>query len=274
MIDEFDYKEPLCPLSGGKEFYYPEPNAPKGRIPVARILNRVDALFSENDYKEAGRLLLYWKDEAISLCDKSGELSMESELVGYYRKQGDRECGLTSIARALALVKELDQGALASGATVLINCATAYKAFGMAEEALPLYTRAEETYQKLLPAGDVRFGGLYNNMALALTDLSFFPEAETAYRRALSVMECIPGGEAESAITYINLAHLYEAWGRPEEIPASMERAYALLKSEELPHNGYYAFVLEKCAPSFGYFGNRAAYEEFKKEAARIYEGA
>ena len=135
------------------------------RIPVGRIIDKVDSLFDRNDYVEAGRLLVHWRDEAIALNDKSGELAMESELVGYYRKQNEKEKGLTSVSRALVLVDELEQGTLASGATIYINCATAYKAFGMPKEAMPLYRRAERTYRQVLASDDARFGGLYNNMA-------------------------------------------------------------------------------------------------------------
>ncbi len=273
MIDKFDYAEPNCPLCDGKDFYYPQKDAPLGTIPTDRIIARVDALFDKNNYSEAGRLLLYWKNEAVSLKDKRGELAMESELVGYYRKQNEREKGLSSVARALALTEELEQGDMASGATVFINCATAYNAFGMPNEAMPLYRRAETVYKNILSEGDTRFGGLYNNMALTLTDLERYEEAEEAYFSALSVMKKADEGEAESAITYINLAHMYESCGKSEKISPCMKKAYDLLQSENLPHNGYYAFVLEKCAPSFGYFGDTETYEKLKKEAERIYAG-
>ncbi len=274
MIDKFDYAEPPCPLCGGKAFYYPEQDAPIGRIPVGRVLEKADGLFGKNDYAAAGRLLTYWRDEAIALKDKQGELSMESELVGYYRKQGERERGLASVARALALTEELEQGDMASGATILINCATAYKAFGMAEAALPLYRRAEEVYRNTLTPNDARFGGLYNNMALTLQELGALQEAEEAFFTALAVMETVPGGEAESAVTCVNLAHLYEALGEDGLIAGCMENALALLQSENLSHDGAYAFVLEKCAPSFAHFGDTAICQTLIKEAKEIYARA
>ncbi len=271
MLDEFDYKEPACPLCDGKEFYYLKKDAPLGHIPVGRIIDKVDALFDKNDVVGAWKLLVYWKDEAIALRDKSGELAMESELIGYYRKQNEKEKGLASVERALSLTEELEQSDAASGATIFINCATAYKAFGMPEKAMPLYRMAEEVYRKVLPERDERFGGLYNNMALALVDLREFQEAEKAYFSALAVMEKVSGGEAESAITYVNLAHMYELSGSSEQISDCMKKAYALLQSKNLPHDGYYAFVLEKCAPSFGYFGAVDVYEQMKKEVEEIY---
>ncbi len=274
MIDPFDYQEPACPLCDGQAFYHPKKDAPQGRIPVDRIIDKVDGLFDKKLYQEAGRLLVYWKNEAVALGDKSGELTMESELVGYYRKQNDREKGLASCVRALALTKELDQEDMASGATVLINCATAYKAFGMAREALPLYRQAETVYKKVLSANDPRFGGLYNNMALALVDTGDVQGAEAAYFAALSVMEQAPNSEAECAMTHINLAHMYDKWGQEDKIAPCLKTAYALLCKDTLPRDGYYAFVLEKCAPSFGYFGDVAAYQKLKKTAEDIYARA
>ncbi len=272
MLDKFDYKEPSCPLCGGREFYYPDKDAPLGFIPTDRIIRKVDSCFDKNDYEEAGRLLNYWRDEAVKLRDKGGELAMESELIGYYRKQNDRENGLFSVAKALALTDELNQGDMASGATVFINCATAYKAFGMSEDAIPLYILAENIYKNVLPEGDCRFGGLYNNMALALVDLNEFEKAEASYFSALAVMGSIAGGEAESAVTYVNMAHMYEKQGKREKISECMKNARELLESDSLEHNGAYAFVLEKCAPSFGYFGEAELCEKMKREALRIYE--
>ncbi len=274
MLDKFDYAQPACPLCDGKDSYFPEKDAPLGRIPVGRVIDKVDSLFDKNNYEEAGRLLVYWRNEAQELKDKHGELAMESELVGYYRKRNDEENALKSVANALSLVEELKQGDMASGATIFINCATAYKAFGKLQEALPLYLQAEEVYKKVLQPDDARFGGLYNNMALVLADSERFKDAENAYLKALEIMKKAPKGEAECAITHINLAHMYEKSGKNEMIKECMKKAYVLLKSENLPHDGYYAFVLEKCAPSFGYFGEKSIYDEFMKEAAEIYARA
>ncbi len=271
MIDKFDYAEPACPLCDGKDFYYPEGEMPKGTIPVDRIIDKVDSLFNKNDYTEAGRILEYWKNEAISLCDKRGELAIQSELIGYYRKQSNMEKGLLSVTRARELINELNQECTVSGATITINCATAYKAFGKSTAAIPLYIRAEEIYKKLLSPNDEKFGGLYNNMALALVDLGEFEMAKESYSKALNVMEMAEHGEAECAITYINMAHMYEAMGNIEKMYSCMDKAYELLQSKSLVHDGYYAFVIEKCAPSFEYFGKSGIAEAMKKEAAEIY---
>lgn len=275
-IDPFDYKEPHCALCGGKEFYYPDRNKPLGTVPVARILEKADALFDKNDYVSAGRLLENWESEAVALRDKRGELSIVSELMGFYRKVGDKEKGLKSVGRGLELVKELDLGRSASAATVLLNAATTLKSFGRADEAIPLYERTEGIYDETLEPNDANFGGLYNNYALALVDMKRYKEAERYYKKALDVMAKAEHGEADAAITWVNMAHLYEAWKEESEslVCGCMDQAIGLLNTPSLPRNGYYAFVCSKCAPSFGYFGYFLEDADLKKRAKEIYERA
>ncbi len=124
-----------------------------------------------------------------------------------------------------------------------------------------------------MPSGDPLYGALYNNMALTLTDLGDFEKAEKSYFSALEIMQQSPRGEAEAAITYVNLAHMYETVGKKEKINDCMQKAHMLLQSDNLPRDGYYAFVLEKCAPSFGYFGFKEIYTTLKKESEEIYAG-
>ncbi len=274
MLDSFDYKEPNCVLCGGKEFYSPNSEAPNGRIPVDRVISKVDSLFDKNNFNEAGRLLEYWKDEAVSLKDLAGELSMQSELVGYYRKTNNKEKAYESITRALELVDKLQQSEMASGATIFLNCATAFKAFNEPEKAIVLYEKAEIIYKKVLTLSDQRFGGLYNNMALALVDLKRFNDAELSYKRALEIMTNVPNAQADVAITYVNMAHLYEEINLEDKITDCLFNAYNFLNDENTVKNGYYAYVCEKCAPSFNYFGYGFIANELKKRSEEIYERA
>lgn len=272
MIDPFDYKEPACALCGGKEFYAPDENAPAGRIPVKRIMAKLDESFNRNDMAEAGRLLEYWQKEAEALGDKLGELSVTDELIGYYRKVGEKEKGLAAVDKSLALLKEVGQENIVPGATIILNAATTLKAFGKAKEAIPLYERAEKVYRENLAEDDPLFAGLYNNKALSLTDLNDFAEAEKLYLTAAEIMAKKDNGKPDAAISYVNLAHCYEKEGRDKkDITDALFKAYELLNDERNERNGYYAFVLEKCAPSFGHFGYEKIAKEMKKESDEIY---
>ena len=272
MIDEFDYKEPSCALCGGKEFYNPELATAKGRIPVKRVIEKADEYFNKNDLTGAKRHLEYWEKEARDLLDKSGELSVVNELLGLYRKNGDNENALRVIDRALQLINELKLGDTVSSATVYLNAATTYKAVGKFDLSLPLYEKTLAIYSTNLDSADERFGGFYNNYALALTDAGEYKKAEECYNKAISVMEKIKGGKPDLAITYVNLAHFYEKTGDTKKTTDCLFKAYDLLNDEENVKSGYYAYVLDKCAPSFKYFGYDKIADDFFKEAKEIYE--
>ena len=112
----------------------------------------------------------------------------------------------------------------------------------------------------------------------------------------------VPDGELEQAITYLNMANTVEALLGMEEgesrINELVEKAEDLMeaKSEELlgkddallaaesedgptayflsrqmrSRLGYYAFVCEKCAPTFSYYGYFLAAEKLKDRSDRL----
>ena len=53
--------------------------------------------------------------------------------------------------------------------------------------------------------------------------------------------------------------------------PAAEDQAEELLDTEGIPHDGYYAFVCEKCEPTFRYYGYFLYANELKKRAEEIY---
>ena len=274
MLNGEDYKEPSCLLCGGKDFYNPN-GSPQGRIPVARIIEKVNALFDKNDYEGAGKLLEYWQKEALSLGDKNGELSIDSELIGFYRKTGKKDLSYNVSDRAVTLIDELQLQGTVSAATVLLNIATAKKAFGNPKEAAELYSQVEKIYLKRLDKNDVKFAGLYNNAALALTDLKEYEKAEDYYLKAIRITSETPENEPDCAISYVNLAHLYYDKGENrDKIDDCLYKAYELLNKDGLNENGYLAYVLSKCAPSFGFFGFTVIEKEFIKRSEKLYERA
>ena len=51
-----------------------------------------------------------------------------------------------------------------------------------------------------------------------------------------------------------------------------LDKAADLLDTPSLPRNGYYAFVCEKCAPTFDYYGFFLYANDLKERAREIYE--
>lgn len=267
-----DYLEPACPFCtdglDGKKPAHP--------IDVCRMLQRLDEHLSRNDYAAAERHLNFWLAEARFNHDERGELAVFNELMGLHRKCAHEAQALDAAQKALALVERLDYAGTLTAGTTFINVATVYKAFGRAKDALPLYEQAAAIYNAVLPEGDPRFGGLYNNMALALADEGRYREAEKCYARALDIMAKAENGAPEMAITWLNLASLAQneqgLLESEERVSECLDRAEALLDKPELPGDGNYAFVCEKCADTFDYFGRFAYAAELKERAKAIYE--
>lgn len=251
---------------------------PTFRIPVQRVIEKLDSYLDRKEYAEAERHLKYWLEEAEAGGDLQGKLTVLNEMIGYYRKQGRQEEGMEAIRGALVLAEQLEIEKTPSFATTLLNAATGYKAFGMAEQAMPLYRKARDIYENTLDENDSRLGGLFNNMALALTDLGEFREARECYEKAIRVMRGQEHGEPEIAISYCNLADLTATEKGLEageaEISGYLTEAEKLLNTQKLPRNGYYAYVCEKCAPVFGYYGFFLTEQRLMERAKEIYERA
>lgn len=248
-----------------------------GGISAQRVFEKLDEYFGKNDYAAAERHLLYWVKEAEALDDTRNQLAFWNELAGLYRKIGKETEALNAVETLLSLVAQMGIEEDVGAGTTYINCATVYKAFSRAKEAMPLFEKAKKVYEADLPKGDKRFGGLYNNMALALADLKRFAEAYAFYEKAIAVMQATDDGNLEVAITYLNIASAKEAErGVVEseaEIEEYLEKARVLLDHHTV-RDGYYAFVCEKCAPTFGYYGHFMYEKELKARAKEIYERA
>ena len=263
-------------------------------VPQRRIVEKLDDYMSRRDYAGAERHLHYWLDEALASGDKRGELMVRNELVGHFRKTGDRRQSFLHADAALRLVEELGFDNTISAGTTYTNVATAYNAFGENERSLECFGKAVALYESS-PQTDPRLlGGLYNNKALACVSLGRFREADELYAKALSVMAGVENGELEQAITYLNMADavtaqasaekgiaeqgdvaLQEDYASCEEaIEAYLDKALELLDTSSVPRDGYYAFVCEKCAPVFAYYGYFLAVEDLKGRAQAIYERA
>ena len=207
--------------------------------------------------------------------DESGELSVVNEQLGLYRKVSKKQEAMEAVERAKILVSRTDMEQRVSGATVLLNAATTCKAFGHAAESLELYDRAGEIYARELPEDDLRHAALENNRATALVDLGEFGEALRLYQSAVARTERTPESLPDCAATWVNLAHLYDSWrgGEAPEIEDCLRRAEEILEDPRLSRDGYYAFVCEKCAPSFDYFGFFLYAQTLNERAKTLYAG-
>ena len=246
-------------------------------IAIPRILGRLDTYFEKNDYEGAEKHLLYWLDESRRVNDWRAELCVENELIGLYRKIKEETACMHAVHNVMLLIRDHNIENNVGSATTYLNCGTAHEVFGYPEQALYYFKKALKLYEEHLPADDQRRGGLYNNMATTLVTLKRFTEAYTYYAWAIAIMKS-QNLWLEVAITYLNIASAKEAElgivTAESEIDKLMDDAAVLLDTyrDNFPR-GYYAFVCEKCAPVYGYYGRFAYKNTLLKRAEEIYAG-
>lgn len=268
-----DYTEPRCLLdmSRNKE-------RATARVPVERILKKLDEYVGKRDNEAAERHLKYWLAEAEADGDDHGRLTLLNEFMGFYRKANMKDDAYKFADIALRTIEDEGRDGSIVSATTYINAATVYKTFDDSERAYPLFCRAREIYEAKLPQNDGRLGGLYNNMALALADLGRYVEAKELYRRAISVTLDGDGDTIDAATSYMNMANAIEAdaglLDGADEIEDCLACAEAVLDAASDRQDTYYAYVCERCAPGLAYYGHFAASREIAERAKRIYEGA
>ena len=268
-----DYKEPVCPFVS--DFYEGGPSVEP--IPVGRFIEKLDELiYKKNDISAARRHLDFWERAAKAGNDARGLLTVENEMMGFFRQNGTKDEAYAAAVAALGLLGELNMTDHVTGATTYLNAATVYKTFGEPEKAVENYEKARGIYEKHLEKSDSRLAGLYNNYALALCDMRRFDESEKMYFSALEIVENDVCQALERAITYLNLADLYyEKLGELDSadyIEKYLSKAEAVLDGD-VEHSGYYAYVCEKSAPTFEYYGWFVTAKTLRERAAIIHDG-
>ena len=268
-----DYAEPRCPLDVSR---YSEKRRIT-QIPVGRVIEKYDEHIGNRDTDAAERHLLYWLAEAEEGGDTHGRLTIINELMGFYRNTDRRDPAYKYADAGLEAIEAGGYDGKIIAATTYINAATVYKTFGEAVLAYPLYCRARDIYEAKLPPDDERLGGLYNNMALALSDLEMYGEAKELFRHAIMIMTETERGGIDAAISYLNMANAAEAElgleNAADEIEECLACAEALLEAASGRRDKYYAYVCGRCSPGFRYYGYFAYADELSARSESIYAG-
>ena len=96
------------------------------------------------------------------------------------------------------------------------------------------------------------------------------------FEKIIQIIKFLDHIYLKQAITCLNRANAVEDEFGLEDgesrIFDLLDQASDLLDDPAAPRDGYYAFVCEKCAPTFSYYGYFLAAEELSKRAEKIYE--
>ena len=100
------------------------------KISVKNFIAELDSYFARENLGDAGQCLLEWRERAVGAGDKSGELTVLNEMIGFYRQTKDEKAGMAAIKDAFLIIDELEIGGEISAATIYLNGATTMKSFG------------------------------------------------------------------------------------------------------------------------------------------------
>jgi len=267
-----DYTESRCCFDASLYTGKPDTGPCPKSMDVPGFIKELDALYSSGREAQAGQALDSAAEKARSMGDWRSELAVLSELCGHCRRSGEEKKALDAIDRLMELIREHRMGSTVSAATVLLNAATTLKCFGRAADSIPIFRHVSRVYSDNLDPSDYRFAGLFNNMALSCADVGDFSQAEELFKAAMKIIARCNEPQNELAVSLCNLAELYcKQNPEDERINECMERAWEYLNDPALPRDGYHAFTVSKCAPSFDYFGFFLYAAELKERAAKIY---
>jgi len=243
------------------------------KINTLRFIDKLDSFYASNDLEGARNHLEYWESEARAYLDNCGLLTVLNEQIGFSRKVNDKDLALRAIDEAKVLLESQDLLANPSGATICVNIATTLKAFGKPQEALPIYQKAKEVLETRNLTSSYEYAALLNNRSTALCDLGKYDEAEQDILEAFDILKADGSHDGEIAVSLINLAHLI--YDRNENdinrVESVLDIAIEHLESENIKHDGNYAFVLSKCVPSLRYFKRDELADKYDKLSKEIY---
>ncbi len=208
------------------------------------FFEELDSYFEKNQVEKIDGFLTASLEQAKEEEDYAAYISICNEMIGFYRSVSAFQKAYVAAEDVLLLMEELKLEDTEHFATTLLNTATAYSAAGDYAQALRFYRQAVQIYERLLPAEDYRWAGLYNNMSIMLEKAGENREAAECAKKALAIIEKQEGNEAQTATTLTNLALVYFKLSENEEAKNCLSRAIALFEQGEGAPNEHYSGAL------------------------------
>ncbi len=208
------------------------------------FFEELDSYFEKNQVEKIDGFLTASLEQAKEEEDYAAYISICNEMIGFYRSVSAFQKAYVAAEDVLLLMEELKLEDTEHFATTLLKTATAYSAAGDYAQALRFYRQAVQIYERLLPAEDYRWAGLYNNMSIMLEKAGENREAVDCAKKALAIIEKQEGNEAQTATTLTNLALVYFKLSENEEAKSCLSRAIALFEQGEGAPNEHYSGAL------------------------------
>ncbi len=195
-----------------------------------KIQKQIDYFYSAGMYQEAYQYMINTMQEAINMNDDDIVLGLINELMGYYRVHGDFEMGQTMVNNALAILEKTNKQASIMAATTYLNIATLYKVMSNYNLAKEYFERCKLIYQNELSKNDERYISLLNNISIFYFEIGLHETAIKYASDALSRIQECQGSEIETAISYTNIAQMYNAINDIKKGESCLKKAIELFE--------------------------------------------
>ncbi len=202
------------------------------KIDIDTFFNQLDGYFQNGELAEVEPYLKKMLEQAKEGEDYAAYITVGNEMIGFYRSVSMFRQAFDIAEDVLLLMEELQLERSEHFATTLLNTATAYRAAGKTQQAYQYYQQAMQIYQALLPEGDYRFAGLYNNMSILLEQMDENEEAVAFLEKALAIVKNLTDSRAEQAVTLTNLALLYFKLDKEKEAGDALKEALQIFEEE------------------------------------------
>lgn len=214
------------------------------------FLQQLDKMYGENP---AGleEFMKKGLEEARSEGDEMSALVILNELMGYYRVKGSAE-GVDNCARqCLDICHRLGLGGTEDYATVLLNIATGYRAFGRYDEAEQLYQQAGDIFDRMENQSDYRIASLHNNLSSLYLETGRASEAKEQLLMAMDIITGLDDAQAEIAITHTNLGSVCFQLGESSQGKEHMLKAVEIFEGMDGKKDVHYGAALSGLGQAF-----------------------
>lgn len=183
--------------------------------------------------------------ETLTQCrqeqDSEGIVAVSNELGGFFRGRARYEDSLLCFQEALKQMKGLGLTESVPYLTALMNRAGTLRLVGRAEESVSDFRRVLALLKG--ETGKIPYirAATLNNLGLAYQDLARLDQAEDCARQALTILQAMPGMEAEIASSGNNLASLSLRQDRLEDADHWLTEAMAYYQSPAGEHDSHLA---------------------------------
>ena len=226
---------------------------------IEKFFEQLDEYFQKNELDQVEPYLVRSLEDAKEAEDYAAYIAVGNEMIGFYRSVSKFRQAFDIAEDVLLLMEELQLGGSEHFATTVLNTATAYRAAGNAEQAYQYYRQALQIYAGLLPEGDYRFAGLYNNMSILLEQMGRNEEAAELLQKALGIVEKLEESRMEQATTLTNLAMVCFKMDKADEAAAALQKALEIFEKEGGGTDAHYSAALAGVGEAYYRIGDYAA---------------